>query len=201
MVILVSASPNWLGTILLISIFSSLSAALSEIGPVPRTMRRQQFLLAAEDDDLAAAGAGDVDERRAFRVDDVKRERIVREQCGAGVRRSAMASAIDSGGSSSSSSTFGLVQDPDPTQERVVRVEGPQGVERPIANFDRRLVHQLAHLQMRCRLVDGRQSRQGVGAELRQRDDGLAQDIDARCIVEIRQGLGAEVAHLRDSGS
>ena len=42
-VILVSASPNRLGTILLSSILSSFSAALSKIGPVPRTIGGSSF--------------------------------------------------------------------------------------------------------------------------------------------------------------
>ena len=47
-----------------------------------------------------------------------------------------------------------------------MRIEGPQGVERTVAEFDLGLVHQLAQLQVRRGLVDGRQGRQGVGPEL-----------------------------------
>ena len=67
--------------------------------------RRQQLLLAAEDDDLGATGPRHVDQRGAFRVDDVEGEGIVLT----GRRRDAVAiaTAIESEGSSSSSSRFG----------------------------------------------------------------------------------------------
>ena len=168
---------------------------------MPRTIGREELLLAAEDDDLAAAGPGDMDERRSFRIDDVERERIVRERCARRRAAVAMARAIESGGSSSSSSCFGASITRTRPRNGSARVERPQGVERAVANLDRRLVHQLAQLHVRGRLIDGRQGRQGVRPEFRPGDDGFAQGVDARCVVEIRQRLGAEVANLSIASS
>ena len=160
-VILVSASPNRLGTILLISIFSSFSAALARSSRCPGRSaagvsaggRRRRFRIGGSA--RRGPGAGPPSRRRRAR-------RFVPAACG-GEPHWRWPAPSSRAASSSSSSRFRLVEHADQTQERVVRIERPQGVERTVADFDRGLVHQLAQLQMRRGLVQGRQGRQGVG--------------------------------------
>ena len=97
----------------------------------------------------------------------------------------------------------GIVEHADPAQQRVVRVEGPQGVEGPVADLDVRLVHQLAQLHVGRGLVHRRERRQGVGPELGQLDRRLGQGVGPGGVVEVGQRLGREEPDLgvrRSSG-
>ena len=98
-------------------------------------------------------------------------------------------------------SVLRLVDHADLAQKRVVGIEGPQGVEGTIPEFDLGLVHQFSELQVRGGLVHRRESGQCIDPEVLVLNGGLAEGVYSRGIVEVGQGLGAEEADLRDWGS
>ena len=84
------------------------------------------------------------------------------------------------------------VEDPDLAEERVGRVEGPEGVEGAVAELEVGLGHQRPELDQRGRLVHRRHRLEGEGAELGLLPGDLGQDRGAVAVVEVGQRLGRE---------